>query len=77
MEDSKSALSQLVDTWPSPFVLRSQVEKFSNGILTSGYMAVLDSLRKGPASRFKIGRKVAYQVGDLVSWLEGRTTQCK
>jgi len=52
--------SILAKCWPSPFVARQQIEKFSGGILNSKSMANLDSLGRGPRGRFKVGRKVAY-----------------
>lgn len=65
-------LTTLAERWPSPYVARSLVERFSGGILNPRYMANLDSQGKGPEGRIRIGRKVAYPVASLISWLEAR-----
>ena len=69
---NKLDFSSLAQTWPSSFVARSEAERFSGGILTSKYLANLDSAGKGPPGRIRIGRKIAYPVTALISWLEGR-----
>ena len=54
-----------------PYVPRSQVGKFSGGMLHPRTMANWDSLGVGPPrTRFK--RKVFYPVDGLVKWLEQR-----
>ena len=58
--------------WPSAYVARSEIDRFSGGILKPSYLANLDCLGKGPAGRIRIGRKVAYPVDKLVEWLESR-----
>lgn len=59
--------------WPSSIVARSEVGRFSGGILTPGNLANLDCLGKGP-ERIRIGRKVAYPVDALVDWLKEKST---
>jgi hypothetical protein len=70
----KSTIHLMAEKWPSPFVARNEVERFSGGILTSKYMANLDSAGKGPQGRIRVGRKVAYRVDILIEWLQSRTT---
>ena len=65
-------LSVLAERWPSPFVARSEVGRFSGGMLTSKYLANLDSAGKGPSGRIRIGRKVAYPIDKLIEWMEQR-----
>ena len=69
------SLSQLADKWPSTLVARSEVGRFSGGILNPKYLANLDSLGQGPRGRIRIGRKVAYPVDTLIAFLEERA-QC-
>ena len=57
--------------WPSAVVARTEVEKFTGGILTGKYLANLDCLGEGP-DRLTCGRKVAYPVESLVAWLRDR-----
>jgi hypothetical protein len=67
-------LKELAKCWPSPFVAREEVERFSGGIITCKYISNLDSLGLGPKGRFRIGRKVAYPVQELVNWMESRSS---
>ena len=70
-------LSRLANSWPSPFVARQELEKFSGGILNPKTIANLDSQKKGPAGRIRIGRKIAYPVSSLISWMENRAEVVK
>lgn len=63
---------QMKEKWPSGIVSRSEIGKFTGGILSPGTMANVDSMGLGP-ERMTIGRKVAYPVDSLVQWLIGRT----
>jgi hypothetical protein len=65
----------LKNKWKSTLVARSQVAQFSGGILNPKSMANLDSLGRGPARRIRIGRTVAYDVDDLITWMESRASQ--
>lgn len=67
--------SKLFEQWPSPFVARSEVPRFSGGLLNSKTMANHDSLGTGPGGRLKIGRKVAYEKNSLIAWIESRATR--
>ena len=67
----------LADSWPSPVVARQELEKFSGGILNPKTIANLDSQKKGPAGRIRIGRKIAYPVSSLISWMENRAEAVK
>jgi hypothetical protein len=69
----KPNLSSLASKWPSAFVARSEVSRFSGGLISDRYLANLDSQGAGPPGRVKIGPKVAYPVDALVSWLEARS----
>ncbi len=70
----KINLRILAEKWPSAIVSRDKVEDFTGGLITSKYLANLDSAKdkEGPPSRIKIGRKVAYPVAEFVEWLEKR-----
>lgn len=66
-------LSSLAAKWPSAFVAREQMISFTGGILTPKYIANLDSKGEGPVGSILIGKKVAYPVVSLITWLEGRS----
>lgn len=58
--------------WSSPIVSRTEISKFSGGLLSPRTMANLDSLNEGPP-RGRCGRKIFYPVDSLIKWLEHRT----
>lgn len=70
---NSNILVSLAEKWPSSLVARTQIEKFSGGLITEKYLANLDSLGKGPTGRIRCGRKVAYPVNNFIKWLEGRS----
>lgn len=73
MQNRTINLTTMAERWPCPYVARSEVGRFSGGILNPRSLANLDSAGKGPAGRIRVGRKVAYPVDKLVAWLEART----
>jgi hypothetical protein len=66
------SFSTMAENWPSPWVARHEVDRFTGGIVNPKYLANLDSQGKGPEGRIRVGRKVAYPVDSFISWLEGR-----
>jgi hypothetical protein len=64
---------EMADRWPSSIVARTEIGKFTGGMIREKYLANLDSLGKGPAGRIRCGRKVAYPVNEFVKWLEARS----
>jgi hypothetical protein len=73
--NQKSAVEtirQAGDRWPSSFVPRSQIPKFTGGLFAVGTMANMDSEGNGPEDSFRVGRQVCYPVESLCNWLIGR-----
>lgn len=66
-------LSYLAEAWPHDIVPRLKIGEFTQGLMMPKTISNLDSRKKGPKGRFKIGRQVWYRVGPLIEWLEGRT----
>jgi hypothetical protein len=64
--------SYLKKKWDKPIFFRSEVKKFSQGIIGPKYLSVLDHQGKGPR-RFQVGGKIAYNVNDFIEWLNERT----
>ena len=62
---------QMVDRWESAIVARTEIGRFSGGVLTPKYMANLDAEGRGP-ERVVCGRKVAYPLQELVEWMRKR-----
>jgi len=67
-------LNTLKDKWPSSFVSRSEVHKFSGGIISGKTLANLDCQGEGP-ERIKVLNKIAYPVDGLVAWMESRCSE--
>lgn len=64
-------LNALVEAWPSPIVSRSELGKFSGGVLNPRTLANLDSLGKGPG-KIMIGNRICYSTQALVDWMKKR-----
>ncbi len=73
MTEQKPDFSSLAKKWPSPYVARQEVEKFTGGMISIKYLANLDCQGLGPKGRVKVGRKIAYSVQSIVEWLENRS----
>ena len=57
------------ERWPSTFVPRTQVPKFTGGLIAIGTLANHDSAGTGPEGAFKIGRQQCYPVTAFCDWL--------
>jgi hypothetical protein len=69
---NKDVFDQMAEKWPSAVVARTEIDRFSGGLMSCKYLANLDSQGVGPA-RVVVGRKVAYPVRELVAWLRERS----
>ncbi len=72
MTEQKPDFSSLAQKWPSPYVARQEVEKFTGGMVSIKYLANLDCQGLGPKRRVKVGRKIAYPVQSVIEWMESR-----
>ena len=70
---NQDVFDQMIEKWPSAIVARTEIRQFSGGAIGGKFMANLDSQKKGPDGRFKIGRKTVYPVASVASWLRGRS----
>jgi len=70
----KEVFQSMIDKWPSAFVARTEVEKFTGGAMKEKYQANLDSCGKGPEGRIRCGRKILYPTNEYVKWLSKRST---
>lgn len=68
------SLRALADNWPSPFVAREEVGRFSGGILNPKTLANLDCQGRGPRGRIRCGRKIAYPTQSVVELMESRSS---
>lgn len=58
--------------WPAPIIARSEIGTFTGGLIAPRSLANLDSLRKGPSRKVKLGRSVGYEKAALIEWLTAR-----
>ena len=72
-DNTTPVFSDLAAEWPSSYVAREEIKKFTGGIIHPKTLANLDSQGKGPKGRIKVGRKVAYAVQPFIEWLQQRT----
>ena len=75
-------VSKLAENWSYPYVARSQIGEFTNGLYSSSYMAKLDSRGLGPRrvtlgrkEETKTGGKVIYPMPDFLKWLASRIVE--
>jgi len=71
-EAAVETLQQMTQKWPSTFVARSEISKFSGGLLAPGTAANNDSAGKGIPGAFRVSRKIAYPVDSAIEWLISR-----
>ena len=70
---SKPNLSHLAEKWNSSVITRNKIEEWTGGLISAGYLANLDAAGMGPPGRFRSGRKVCYEIGPFIKWLENRS----
>lgn len=68
-EAAIATIRQAANKWPSPFVARSEISRFSGGLVAPGTAANHDSAGTGIAGAFRVGRQVAYPVDSAIEWL--------
>lgn len=69
----KVDLSHLSQNWKSPIIARERVGELTGGGLKPRHLANLDCRGLGPPGRFRMGKKVCYDVEKLLRWLEERS----
>jgi hypothetical protein len=72
-KEKKFDFQMLAARWPSAWVARTAISKFTGGAISEKYLANLDSLGKGPKGRLRVGRKILYPTSSLCEWLAERT----
>ncbi|MBE1426114.1 hypothetical protein H4684_002775 [Desulfomicrobium macestii] len=63
--------NELAAKWGKPFVPRTKVGIFSEGLLHPRTLANLDCLGIGPG-KIIMGKRVFYKTPDLIAWMQGR-----
>lgn len=69
-------LEELKSKWPSSVVARSEIGRFTGGLIGPRTMANIDCRGVGPANRIRMGdRTIGYPLKDLISWMAVRIKQ--
>jgi hypothetical protein len=71
METEDYDLGKLAEVWPAPIVARSEVGRFTGGLLNPRSLANLDSRGEG-CPKIIIGRRVCYDKFELINFLKRR-----
>ena len=66
---------EMAQAWGTSVVTRSELKKFSGGILNPRTIANLDSMGIGISNRFRCGKHVVYPVTDVVQFLRERARE--
>ncbi len=70
---TQDQFQKLIDRWPSSMVARTEVNRFSGGILSGKTLANMASRGEAVPAALHIGRKVAYDARELADWLRMRS----
>lgn len=68
-ETIKKMLNQAAEKWSCPFIARTDVKKFTGGMISPNTLRNRDSQGTGPEEKFYLGKKVAYPIESLIKWL--------
>lgn len=68
VEKIKESFELLALSWPSAFVARTEISKFSGGLLNPRTQSSLDCRGEG-CFKINVGRNVVYPKRDLINWL--------
>ncbi|MDR0677918.1 MAG: hypothetical protein LBF44_00065 [Holosporaceae bacterium] len=72
--DKTSGFDKLKENWPSPFVSRSKIAEFTQGMFQPDSLNTLDAKGNGIIPRYARGAKIFYEVDSVISWLG---TKCR
>jgi len=64
---------EMEECWPSKLVARTELRKFTGGLLNAATAANLDCQGIGIPGRLRIGRKVVYPTASVVEYIRQRS----
>lgn len=70
-------LEKIAADWPSPFVARTEIQKFTNGAYKTSTLNSLDGHKEGIERKIYLGTKVAYLKEDVIEWIKNRNVNKK
>jgi hypothetical protein len=71
-EKAVEVIRKAAECWPSSFIARSEIPKFTGGVYSVGTFANKDSEGVGVEGAFRLGRQICYPVDSLCDWLINR-----
>lgn len=60
-----------------PVIARSKIDEYLGGLISSSYMAYLDSKGEGPEGAIRLGRHIGYRKHPFLIWLKKRLSSPK
>ena len=72
-----AVIKQAADCWPTSFVPRREIPRFTGGLYSTGHFANEDCSGNGVPGAFRIGRQIVYPVSSLVDWLVSKLEVAK
>ncbi len=68
-------IQRIKEKCKSPFIARDRLAEVTGGVINPRTMRNRDCQGTGIRGRFKIGRKVAYPVEEVINWLIENSTE--
>ncbi|WP_136796931.1 hypothetical protein [Desulfosediminicola ganghwensis] len=65
----ETILREAGESWPTTFIARKEVPKFTGGMIAANTLRNRDSQGTGPDGKFQLGKQVGYPVDNLIDWL--------
>jgi hypothetical protein len=62
----------MAEAWGAPVAVRDKVSMMTGGMISTGYLANLDSRGEGPPEKIRCGRKICYPLKSFIPWLMSR-----
>ncbi len=63
---------KMKNRWPSAVVSQTKVEQFSGGLINPRTLMNLNVQGLGPGGKFRMGRKIFYDIDALLTWMKDR-----
>jgi len=70
---AKPDFSSLSRDWRSPYVTRDRIFEFTCGLINPRTLANRDAKGTGPKNKIRVGRKVAYEITELIQWISDQS----
>lgn len=69
----KDLFQRMADNWEGEIIARTEVKRFTGGMLSPGYIANLDAKGEGPPGKIKFKGRIGYDKTLFVQWMRNRS----